>query len=148
MIKDVGGIPEVYSFGLLRQDNPNVSFPMDPAAEVIAPYDAYYVTTLDEPLYDVTTEYLVKDDITEISPGEWVQGWIVTSLSPETLQFNLDNQIRGDIYDVVRPHRVISALIHSANGDQVPLQTVELGLQPIMTTYSISMDRVIELMFG
>lgn len=71
-----------YSIGLLRRDNPNVSFPASPTHEQLADWNVFPVTLTPQPAYD-----LINQLITEIDPvhseNGWVQQWSVSQATAE-----------------------------------------------------------------
>lgn len=81
-IKVTNGVPEKYTIGQLRRDNPQVSFPKSIPDEVLAQYSVFPLQATEPPAYNHLTQR-----VEEVSPvqsgGQWVQAWIVVDLPPE-----------------------------------------------------------------
>ena len=86
-IKLTNGIPETYTIGQLRRDNPQTSFPKDIPAEILASYDVYPVKRTPQPEYNALTELVRLRDPVQIN-GEWVQHW-------ETVERPVSQQIEN-----------------------------------------------------
>jgi hypothetical protein len=71
-----------YTLGMLRKDNPNVSFPKNPSDEAIAPFGVVRVAFTPRPEYDYTKEFNVT---AEQVNGVWVEKWIATDVSAEEI---------------------------------------------------------------
>ena len=87
-IKLTNDVPEIYSIGQLRRDNPNVSFPKNPTESLLADWNMYPFTTLDRPEFNFATQNCVKGDITEVN-GIWSQGWVVENKPQEEAEANV-----------------------------------------------------------
>jgi hypothetical protein len=73
-----------YSLWRLRKDNPNVSFPDNPTAADIAPFNAYWVTLTPQPEVDLRTHRVDEAPLpTRRSDGSWEQAWVVRDATPE-----------------------------------------------------------------
>ena len=72
-----------YSYGQLRQDNPQTSFPAQMSDERLAEWNVYPVKPVDKPSVDYTK------NVAELNPvltnGEWVQTWQVTDASADEI---------------------------------------------------------------
>lgn len=70
-----------YSIGLLRRDNPAVSFPASPTDELLAEWNVFPVTEIVQPSVNTLIEY-----ITEGTPffgtDHWEQQWVVNTYNP------------------------------------------------------------------
>ena len=64
-----------YSISQLRKDNPQVSFPENPFAELLAEYGVYPVKPTDRPQVDYTK---IVSEGTPGFDGEWKQTWVVS----------------------------------------------------------------------
>lgn len=66
----------------LRQDFPNVSFPSEPAADLLANYGVYAVQATTTPAHDP-----LQQDLVELPPvrvgNTWTQQWQVVAVAPE-----------------------------------------------------------------
>lgn len=71
-----------YSVGQLRKDNPNVSFPKTPSAEVLANWGVYNVTPAAHPDFDRATQDVKRVNPTLVN-GEWTEAWEVVTVSAE-----------------------------------------------------------------
>jgi len=87
-IKITNGVPENYTIGQLRKDNPNVSFPKDIPLEMLASYDVYPLTVEDRPSYNNLTEDVILDTPTEVD-GSWTQSYSVVQKSEEEAAQNI-----------------------------------------------------------
>ena len=76
-----------YSFGNLRMDFPNVSFPADVNDESINQLYVYRVQQTERPVYDDTVSTLI--DSVELVNEKWIQKWIVENLSEELAILNV-----------------------------------------------------------
>lgn len=72
-----------YSFGQLKKDNPQTSFPHKPTDEQLAEWGVYPVKKTPKPNAGP------KDNVVELNPvlasGEWVQTWQVVAASPDEI---------------------------------------------------------------
>lgn len=68
-----------YDIGMLRQDNPDTSFPVDMPDERLAEYGVYAVTSVLQPVVDYTQN--VVEGLPENLNGVWTQKWDVTPAS-------------------------------------------------------------------
>ena len=101
-IKLTNGIPEKYSIGQLRRDNPQVSFPKSIPAATLAEYDVYPLKATEQPAFDPMTQRVEEgtparqrtknpdgtfkpDDpaTPESEAWEWVQVWNLVALSAD-----------------------------------------------------------------
>lgn len=85
-----------YTVWDLKEDHPNVSFPLPLTDEIIASYGVYEVKPTPQPNYDQANEYVVEADPVSTVDG-WRQAWIVKPLDPEQKQ-----QIFAEKVDSVR----------------------------------------------
>lgn len=69
-IKLTNGIPENYSIGMLRRDNPNTSFPKNPSQDILASFDVYPCVTSSIPEYD-SLVYTVGEEGYSLIEGQW-----------------------------------------------------------------------------
>jgi len=81
-IKLTNGIPENYSIGELRRDNPQVSFPKNIPIKTLAEYEVYPLNPVSRPEYDYATER-VEEDIATLVNNEWLQSWKIVSLTSD-----------------------------------------------------------------
>lgn len=97
LIKIVGGNPVEYSVATLRRDNPNVSFPVDPPAELLAGYGVHEVVETQRPAHDPLVEHL-SWAIDENS-GQWERIWTVLQLpqadAAENIRLRRDKLLAG-----------------------------------------------------
>ena len=90
-IKLTNGVPETYTIGQLRKDNPNVSFPKDIPLETLASYNVYPLTVADRPNYNNLTEDTVLNTPTEVN-GAWIQSYSVVQKSQDDAETNIREQ--------------------------------------------------------
>ena len=89
-IKITNGIPENYTIGQLRRDNPNTSFPKDIPESVLANYNVYKYTQLPQPTFDQKTQKITQSNFYQNENEDWVKGWDITEKTPEEIQQWID----------------------------------------------------------
>jgi hypothetical protein len=94
-IKLTNGVPETYTIGQLRKDNPNVSFPKDILLETLASYNVYPLTVADRPSYNRLTEDAVLNTPTEVN-GAWIQSYSIVQKLEEDAAKNIRRE-RNDL---------------------------------------------------
>jgi len=94
-IKLTNGIPEKYTIGQLRRDNPQVSFPKNIPDATLAEYDVYPLTATERPSYDPITQNLTEGTPALIK-GVWTQVWEISEATPEEIGERKAEQ-RGNI---------------------------------------------------
>lgn len=118
-IKLTNGVPENYTIGQLRRDNPQVSFPKNIPNSTLAEFDVYPLKATPQPAFDPMTQrveegtpvrqrtknsdgtFKADDPATgEDEAWEWVQTWQVTPLSAEEIA-----QIQADRAEQTRQQR-------------------------------------------
>ena len=81
LLNDDGAVERYpYSFWDLRNDYPNVSFPLDPAADVLEDYNVRIVTSTTPP------EAAYNQDLSEsvaLIDGVWTQQWSLVDAPAE-----------------------------------------------------------------
>ena len=95
-IKLTNGIPETYTIGQLRRDNPQTSFPKDIPADMLAAYDVYPVKRLPAPSYNELTQLIRVVNPVQIE-GVWTQQWEVIDL-PVSQQIENLKAARANAY--------------------------------------------------
>jgi hypothetical protein len=83
-IKITNGIPEKYTIGQLRRDNPNTSFPKNPSDSLLADWGVYPYTVADQPTFDKRTQRIELGDFVNTN-GSWRQTWNVINKTPEEI---------------------------------------------------------------
>ena len=81
-----------YNIGLLRRDNPNVSFPASPTDAQLAEWNVFPVSPTSVPDYDPLSSR-VTEDRPRLSGSAWVQVWRVESLSTEEAKLAFDGAL-------------------------------------------------------
>jgi len=76
-IKLTNGVPEIYSIGQLRRDNPNTSFPKTISNEILTRFDVYPYTQQEQPTYDEKTQNVVDGGFVQDESGNWTKIWNV-----------------------------------------------------------------------
>lgn len=104
-LKLTNGVPETYSIGQLRRDNPQVSFPKNPSDSLLADWDMYPYVVDAQPTYDSLTQRLVAGAFAQDAQGAWSQPWIV------------EQQPLADAERNIRGHR--NALLSQCDWTQV-----------------------------
>jgi hypothetical protein len=82
-IKLTNGVPETYTIGQLRRDNPQVSFPKSIPDDTLAEYDVYPLTPTDRPQVDHTKN--VAEATPQQIDGVWTQAWAVTDAASDEI---------------------------------------------------------------
>src|SRR6056300_149278 len=80
-VKIENGVPTLYTFNQLKQDNPNVSFPREPSASILADYGVYILQDDPKP----RAEVIAKGPIEERN-GEWWQTYSSRALTAEEVR--------------------------------------------------------------
>jgi hypothetical protein len=93
-LKLTNGVPETYSIGKLRRDNPNVSFPKQPSDALLADWDVYPYTVVPKPTYDPLAQRCEATPIEQVS-GAWLQSWTVENLSQDDAERNVRSKRDG-----------------------------------------------------
>lgn len=73
-----------YSFGQLKQDNPQTSFPASPSAELLESHGVYEVAQADQPTYDTAT-HRIEEGTPALVGAAWTQTWNVIALTAEEI---------------------------------------------------------------
>ena len=117
-VKLTNDVPEKYSIGKLRRDNPQTSFPKQIPDSVLAEFDVYPLTPSEKPKYNPTTEKVVEG--TPVKQGDdWVQVWDIVALTEEetaeymaALQQQITNKVqqRLDVFANTRNYTGIVSL--------------------------------------
>jgi hypothetical protein len=84
-VKLTDGVATEYTLRQLRVDNPTISFPVAPSAELLAEYSIYPYTIADHPEYNTVTHSIVSGDIEQTIDGDWQKGWVLHALPEEDL---------------------------------------------------------------
>ena len=74
-IKLNNGVPENYTIGQLRKDNPNISFPKNIDNNTLKEYEVYPVTTEEQPSFNLATQDCVLEETPNQTNGDWVYSW-------------------------------------------------------------------------
>jgi len=83
-IKLTNNIPEAYSIGQLRRDNPQVSFPQNIPEPTLAEYRVYPLKPTDQPACDPAT-HRIQEGTPLLVGGVWTQAWNIIALTAEEL---------------------------------------------------------------
>lgn len=84
-IKLTNGIPEIYSIGQLRRDNPNISFPKIISDDTLSRFNVYTYVVADRPSYDKATQRIEHSSF-DNSSGSWVLTWVTVAKTPAELE--------------------------------------------------------------
>jgi len=93
-IKLINGIPENYSIGQLRADNPQTSFPAVIPDSTLADFDVYPLQATPQPQSDPLTEVVAETTAVKIN-GVWTQQWVVNRLPQDQADANVRSQRDG-----------------------------------------------------
>lgn len=80
-IKLNNGVPENYTIGQLRKDNPQTSFPSNIPESLLNEYGVFKVENTSYP--NVGMDKNVAEGTPELFDGVWKQVWVVADVSPE-----------------------------------------------------------------
>lgn len=83
-VKIENGVPTLYTFNQLKQDNPNVSFPREPSASILADYGVFALQEDPRP----EAEVIEKGPIEERN-GEWWQTYTGRDETPDEYRPNM-----------------------------------------------------------
>lgn len=100
-----------YTVAMLRDENPETSFPTDVPPELLAEYGVYAVRPEPEPVVDYTQD--VNEGLPELINDIWTQVWVVTPAS----QDEVDTRIAAQ-WVVVRSQR--NAMLAETDWTQLP----------------------------
>jgi hypothetical protein len=79
LVKVTNGVPEKYTIGKLRRDNPNTSFPRKIEAETLASFGVFHAIQNPRPIIDERTQKAALPDLPSYQNGEWVLDWVITN---------------------------------------------------------------------
>lgn len=79
-----------YSIGLLKQDNPNISFPPNPTEEQLASCNVFILEDVSPPSSNVITQNLLEAEPTLVD-GVWKRCWLVVDASEEEVSERLES---------------------------------------------------------
>ena len=83
-VKVTDGNPAPYSISQLREDNPQVSFPVNPPDSTLADFDVYPLTPVPRPSHDYVTQNL-SEGTAALVDGAWTQVWVVSPATPDEI---------------------------------------------------------------
>jgi hypothetical protein len=120
-LKLTGGVPERYSIGQLRKDNPNTSFPDVIPEARLAEMQIYPYTVQDRPAYDPDTQVCTDAGFVSIG-GSWQQTWAVSNRPADRAAENI--RLRRDDLLAASDWIVTKAIEQNAQdglGVQIPV---------------------------
>lgn len=88
-LKLTNGVPETYSIGQLRRDNPGISFPKNPSDELLAERNVYPYTVADRPSCDPLVQQLNQGPFVQDAQGAWTLTWTVAYLPQDMAEQNV-----------------------------------------------------------
>lgn len=105
-IKLTNDLPEIYSIGQLRRDNPLTGFPKRPGDDLhdllaewdglLAEWDVYPVTDAPQPKHDPLTQVIEPGEVTQVD-GAWVRNWTVRDKLPEEYHIQTAEEARKEV---------------------------------------------------
>jgi hypothetical protein len=128
-LKLTNGVPETYSIGQLRRDNPQTSFTKLISDETLADYGVYPYTRPDRPAYDGLTSKVVDGSFEQDAVGNWTLPYVVEQLP-------LDQQIEN--LKVARGHAYTEEadpLFFKSQRGEILLTEWEAKVDEIRTRY-------------
>ena len=97
-IKLNNGVPEKYTIGQLRKDNPNVSFPKSISVETLAEYNVYAAVVEDQPTFNAVTQDCVMQSLPVQIDGVWTYSWEVINRTAAEIE-NKNNFMASEVRD-------------------------------------------------
>jgi hypothetical protein len=94
ILKVTDGVPRKYSESRLKRDNPNVSFPSELNASVLADFDCYTYTIDSKPEYNPVLQNL--NSVFERRADEWFQMFEVVDFHTDVAKMRLCDSITSD----------------------------------------------------
>lgn len=92
-VKLTNGIPEIYSVGRLRRDNPNTSFPKQVSAALLAQYGVFECTIAPRP--DVPPNQIaIRNDLPTETADGWVMGWTIRDRTADEIEWQTYTEAR------------------------------------------------------
>ena len=87
LVKITNGSVETYpySIGLLRHENPNISFPKQVPDSLLEQYGVYSVTETDKPSYTQRTQNITQESTPTLVNNVWTVGWTITDKTAEEI---------------------------------------------------------------
>jgi len=85
-IKIINGIPREYSIEMLRNENPNTSFPQTISDEILEKFDVYPYTIQEKPIINEKFEKIESDGFIKNDFGTWIKTWKVVEKSQEEIE--------------------------------------------------------------
>lgn len=79
-----------YTIAQLKNDNPQVSFPSEIAADTLANFGVYALLPTPTPEYNADTQH-ASEGKPKLINGAWTQTWVITNKSAEELNAELLN---------------------------------------------------------
>lgn len=82
----------VYPYGLVqfKQENPNVSLPIEPTEEQLNEQNIYIVHPKNKPVYDPVREACIE--VTPIFTDRWEQSWNIKPLTDSEIEANIETR--------------------------------------------------------
>lgn len=91
-------VPEKYTIGQLRKDNPNVSFPKSISVETLAEYNVYSAVVKDQPTFNTVTQDCVMQSLPTQIDGVWTYSWEVINRTAAEIE-NKNNFMASEVRD-------------------------------------------------
>lgn len=90
-VRVIEGVVTPYTRRQLKQDNPQVSFPSELSAELMAQFNMYEFVNTQLPEFDATTHKVISAE-SELVNGKYEQRWQVVALTAEELALRAAQQ--------------------------------------------------------
>lgn len=127
-IKIINGIPHPYSIYQLRQDNPQVSFPIDIPQDTLAEYGVFPLIVQAAPPHDPELEQLVLSDYYQ-QDGMWQQHYVVQRRDVAVVTENILLK-RNQLLQQSDWTQLVDASVSKASWAQYRQALRDLDLQP------------------
>ena len=129
-VKLTNGTPQKYTLGLLRRENPNVSFPKTIPLETLAEYDVYPLKDTPQPEYSPQTHRL--EEQIELYNGEYYRTWNLAERPAEEVMPELLAKVAQDRY----AKETVGIYWEDALGDSWYIDTSAEGQNRITSAYT------------
>jgi hypothetical protein len=140
-VKIVNGQPALYSYGQLRRDNPNTSFPKHPDDAFLAQWGMYPLTLV--PLPDVDYTKNVEEGTPALIDGVWTQVWVVTDATAEEIEQRKANQLESIKQQRAYAYRdEADPLFFKAQRDEGTIEEWEAKVQEIRDRFPYPEEQV------
>lgn len=90
-IKITSGVPENYTIGKLRRDNPNTSFSKTISDEILKNFGIYFCEQKPQPTINERNEKIEDGGFVQDENGNWSKTWNILQKTQEEINLWIDN---------------------------------------------------------